>query len=388
MRHKTATRLPSFRMVAAIALLSVCLIPGLAYATNENSAHAPSAEQVSASYSNVDEGVVIEDTAEGSQDEALEAVNSEYADEADALEPESLIPGWNKLNDGTWCYGLEDKTAKTGWLKDAGRWYWLDPAEGGRMATGLREIGGASYHFAASGEMSVGWAKEAGAWYYAAESGTLVTGWLEDAGRWYWLADDGSMQTGWLEDAGKSYWLKASGAMACDEWEEVDGDWYHFAAGGYAETGWIEDAGKSYWLDPIENGRMASGLFEVGGEWFTSDDNGVVRINCWSLVDGFWYRCGSRGETLTGWYESGAKKYWLDPGAYGAMATGLICVDGFDYFAEENGVIATGAWIEKDGRILLAGTDGTLQEEAYRNSEGGLILKNSDGDVLVGWQHV
>ena len=47
-------------------------------------------------------------------------------EETDVLEPESLIPGWNKLDDGTWRYGLEDGTAKTGWLKDVGSWYYFD----------------------------------------------------------------------------------------------------------------------------------------------------------------------------------------------------------------------------------------------------------------------
>ena len=40
----------------------------------------------------------------------------------------------------------------TGWLKDGGSWYYLDPSNGA-MATGWLQISGTWYHFSTSGQL-------------------------------------------------------------------------------------------------------------------------------------------------------------------------------------------------------------------------------------------
>ena len=266
-----------------------------------------------------------ESTGENSGDAPSETPDSEA--NLEGSEIEKLTPGWNRLSDGTWRYGLTNGYAKTGWLKDKGCWYWLDPENGGKMTTGLQAVGGVPYHFAASGKMSVGWAKESGSWYYAASSGALQTGWLK--------------------------------------WRD----------------GW-------YWLDPENGGKMATGLFEANGEWFTADVDGATRIDCWSFTEDGWYRVDSRGEILTGWYEEKGKKYWLDPENYGKMkAAEYFAVDEINFYARANGAIATGQWLETEGRLLLAGSDGAIGVgEAYVNENGGFTLRSDDGVTLMGWQ--
>ncbi len=269
-----------------------------------------------------EQGIPVEDAA------LLDEADDESpAVEVEPDEPEALKPGWNKADDGTWRYGKADGSPQTGWIKVKGIWYWLDPAEDGLMATGLRTVNGKDYHFKASGAMSIGWAKEGSTWYYATSSGALKTGWIK---------------------------LK-------DVW---------------------------YWLEPANGGAMATGLFEAKGEWFTAADSGAVRIDKWSLVGDTWYRVDGRGETMTGWFTSGSKKYWLAPEKHGAMATGFFEVEGARYFAESSGSVLTSQWIESEGKLLLAGTDGTLVAEGSRTYDGKIRLKPAQGISSSGWQTI
>ena len=101
----------------------------------------------------------------------------------------------------------------TGWIRDGGRWYYLDGSKGGAMATG--------------------WIRDAGSWYYLNSDGAMATGWVADAGSWYYLNSDGAMATGWVADAGSWYYLDASkgGAMVTGR-ANIEGRWSTFAAGG------------------------------------------------------------------------------------------------------------------------------------------------------------
>ncbi len=58
-----------------------------------------------------------------------------------------------------------------------------------------------------------GWSKEDGNYYFY-KDGVKQTGWILDAGSWYYLdSDTGVMQTGFIEDDGKVYYLQEDGRM-------------------------------------------------------------------------------------------------------------------------------------------------------------------------------
>lgn len=58
-----------------------------------------------------------------------------------------------------------------------------------------------------------GWSKENGNYYFY-KDGVKQTGWILDAGSWYYLdSDTGVMQTGFIEDDGKVYYLQEDGRM-------------------------------------------------------------------------------------------------------------------------------------------------------------------------------
>lgn len=137
--------------------------------------------------------------------------------------------GWHYL-EGSWYYVRGGK-ATTGWVKDAGKWYFL--SEDGRMKTG--------------------WIRDDGKWYYLTGSGAMKTGWLKDNGNWYYLNKSGARKTGWLRDNGKWYYLKKNGVMMTG-WLKIDGNTYYLMRNGVRKTGWLTLGKKKYYF--LKNGAL------------------------------------------------------------------------------------------------------------------------------------
>ena len=62
---------------------------------------------------------------------------------------------------------------KTGWIKEYGKWYYLD--DSGAMKTGLQTIGGNEYYLSTSGAMQTGWQNIGDDTYFFADSGARQT---------------------------------------------------------------------------------------------------------------------------------------------------------------------------------------------------------------------
>ena len=129
-------------------------------------------------------------------------------------------------------------------MRVGGAWYYLEPVSG-KMATGLKKVGGATYHLASSGAMTTGWALDGGKWYWSNSSGALETGWLSSGGSWYWLD-------------------KSMFQMAAD-WQQVDGKWYYLRSNGAMATGWLKDGNSWYYLDSSNGGRMVASKWQYVG---------------------------------------------------------------------------------------------------------------------------
>ena len=94
-----------------------------------------------------------------------------------------------------WYYFDKNSTMATGWIYDTkhGYWYFMNPNEGSEL-----------------GQMVTGWVADAGKWYYMNENtGILETGWHLDPqdNRWYFLDNSGAMLTGWQNIGEKYYYL-------------------------------------------------------------------------------------------------------------------------------------------------------------------------------------
>ena len=261
-----------------------------------------------------------------------------------------------QLKEGTWYYATSDGKAYTGWLRQGGAWYWLDPDAGGVMATGLHECNGSLYWFNSSGAMATGWVLDGGTWYYATGSGALARGPVSVGGVPYCFdVRTGAMLTGYQTDAqGVRRYFGNCGPL--NGWGFVDGSWYWFAD-GIASTGWLYTGGSWYWLEPDAGGAMATGLHACNGSMYWFNGSGSMATG-WVLDGGTWYYATGSGALASGWLNLNGTWYWLDPSTH-AMATGLHGCNGSMYWFNGSGSMATG-WVLDGGTWYYATSSGAL----------------------------
>ena len=160
------------------------------------------------------------------------------------------------------------------WVKDSVGW-WYACADGSTyLKGGWFTINGRDYQFGPSGYMATGFLKRMnGQWVYADSDGALVSGWVKDGGQWYYL-DPAShvMATGWVADRGSWYYLTGNGAMAIG-WVNDGGTWYFLNASGKMATGWVKDRRTWYYLAP--SGAMLTGTHVINGRTYMFDDSGA-----------------------------------------------------------------------------------------------------------------
>ncbi len=160
------------------------------------------------------------------------------------------------------------------WAKDAVGWWYVCADGQTYLKAGWFTINGRDYQFGPSGYMMTGFLKRAsGEWVYADSEGALVSGWVRDGGYWYYLDPSTKvMATGWLSDGGSWYYLTGSGAMAIG-WVEDGGTWYYLNASGRMATGWVKDRGTWYYLAP--SGAMLTGTQVINGRTYVFDESGA-----------------------------------------------------------------------------------------------------------------
>lgn len=181
--------------------------------------------------------------------------------------PSGYAAGW-QLIDESWYYFDKNGQAKTGWLYVGKKWYYLDP-ETAIMKTGFYQVKGVNYASFPSGAMAQNqWIKLGQDWYYATDSGALFAGWKKLGGVWYYLdpAENAKMKTGLFNDGKANYITSSSGAMQANKWVKLGTDWYYATGSGALKTGWIKSSGKWYWLQAEKQGLMASGQWINDGK--------------------------------------------------------------------------------------------------------------------------
>ena len=160
------------------------------------------------------------------------------------------------------------------WVKDGVGWWYVCAGGKQYLTGGWYTINGRDYMFGPSGYMATGFLKRTnGDWVYADQDGALVSGWVRDGGQWYYLDPTSkAMVTGWVADGGSWYYLTGSGAMAIG-WVNDGGTWYYLNASGKMATGWVKDRGTWYYLSP--SGAMVTGTHVINGRTYVFDDLGT-----------------------------------------------------------------------------------------------------------------
>lgn len=200
---------------------------------------------------------------------------------------------WARI-DGSWYHFDGGGWMQTGWLNLGGAWYWLDPASG-KMRTGWLGYSGSRYYLDGSGAMLANrWAWFDGKCYYFNPSGRVQTGWVNWYGTWYWMnpSNGGAMATGLTSVGSRTCFFRADGSMVTG-WQRTSEGWRWFGSSGYMGTGWLHVGGTWYWLDPA-TGIMATGWQEIGGSTYFLYSSGAMATG-WRWIDGKCYYFGSSG---------------------------------------------------------------------------------------------
>ena len=173
-----------------------------------------------------------------------------------------------------------------------GSWYWLDPARGGAMATGVACIDGSWYRYGADGRMVTGWHSDGGrSYYYDPLDGTLTFRNRCVDGSWYWFdLAEGYMWTGPAYIDGAWYRYGADGRMLHGR-QCIDGAWYFYdLVDGHLFMGSAYIDGAWYWYD-LMDGKMRFGWLDIDGTYYYYDRLDGRMSRGWKVIDGdsYWF---------------------------------------------------------------------------------------------------
>jgi len=156
---------------------------------------------------------------------------------------------------------------------------------------------------------------------------------------------------GWEQDDQGHWYVFDSGAAARNQMVEIDGVKYGFDGAGYMAKGWYNQDSSWYYFNP-ESGAQMTGWLQVDGKWYYLDP-------------------GKEGAMHKSWLKLGNNRYYLDES--GAMKIGAFTVDGFYYFAEQDGSLRRNVIEKENGITIRYDDDG---KEWYKNEESAVNSQN------------
>ena len=166
-------------------------------------------------------------------------------------------------------------------------------------------------------------------------------------------------------------------------WQLKDGTWYYATADGKAYTGWLRLGGAWYWLEPGAGGAMATGLRECDGSTYWFGASGAMATG-WVLDGGTWYYASGSGALASGWLSLGGAWYWLDPSTH-AMATGVQTIGSCEYLFNSSGEMVANCWTNGDGSWVYHSSCSGAIDLKGSMTESGIKLIDDDGNARTGW---
>lgn len=133
---------------------------------------------------------------------------------------------------------------------------------------------------------------------------------------------------GWNKDD-KGWWYSPDGLTYYkSDWKQLNGNWFRFDSNGYAY--------QNCWFK-----------YDKDNKWYYFDNNCYMVSDKWILDNDKWYRLGSYGAMLTGWFkDTDGLWYYLDIDKGYMYSNCRILIDGKYYSFNIHG-----AWV-KDGTTI------------------------------------
>ena len=212
--------------------------------------------------------------------------------------------------------------------KDGNIYYRYD---NGEYATGVVDIKGEEYYFAADGCMKTGYRKIGDKrYYFDPESGKSMTGVYNTGSYVFDFQGKGEVAKGLTEVDGELYYFHPQDGNAMKGLRIINGKKYYFDAKSYkAVKGFVKIGNYTYYFSP-DTKEALKGLVEAEGEEYYFDADGCMKTGYRKIGDKRYYFDPESGKSMTGVYNTGS--YVFDFLGKGEVAKGLTEVDGELYY--------------------------------------------------------
>ena len=166
------------------------------------------------------------------------------------------------------------------------------------------------------------------------------------------------------------------------KWLGVDGNMYHIGEKGDRDLGWFEEGGHRYYLDPGAEGAMVTGRQEIDGAVYCFSDAGLLQTGWMEDESGRRYH-DENGVMVTGWQDIDSNTYYFDQDGY--AQTGWQTLEGKHYYLDASGALAKGKTELEDGIHWLDAESGASLS-GWQDTEEGICYMDPYGICLEGWQ--
>lgn len=192
----------------------------------------------------------------------------------------------------------------------------------------------------------------------------------------------------------------------------ADGENYqYFKSGKLQKKTWLTVKKKKYYVD--SDGYRVTGFYDVKGQTYYFNDDGVMQKNKWFTIDGNTYHANTSGIVLKSqwlWYKNtlvyvtkdgsiakneivkiGSKKYYFN--SKGKRSKGFKKYKGKYYYCNSSGIIQKKKWITKGGKKYYLQKSGVRAQSKlmkigkykyYFNGKGQMVKNKQiiyDGEI-------
>lgn len=215
----------------------------------------------------------------------------------------------------------------------------------------------------------LGWVKENGKWYFYRATGKIAKGWVAYRHKWYYTDKrTGERITGWYMVGGKMrYFRKAGGYLIRNGLWRLDGKLYYFLQG----------------TKRAEDGILLCNDWQTvnGRDYYFGDDGAA--ISGFHTLDGTTYYFRAKYcFKAKGWLTIRKKRYHFNTSdlnrPVGAMDTGLVTIDGSQYFFNDDGSQITDDF-DANGKHYSFDANGRCTVTDITSTEDPSISNNGSG---------
>lgn len=239
-------------------------------------------------------------------------------------------------------------TSMAAWQQEGSEWIYTDN-NGSRVTSSWRQSGDSYFYLDSNGVMATdSWIDDI---YYVDENGARVSN------RWVY-AEEGRQDA--PDSDGGWFYLEGNGRIAADGWRTIGSRRYYFDSDGTMQYGWLNEENNLYYLGDENDGSVKYGWLNLEYEEDEGQEDGTVAEQS---SNGTWFYFQSNGRAVKA---SGENEY--------ANRT----IDGFRYYFDENGAMATG-WVSMGER-----QDGDMTGISTLKYFGD----SNSGQMARGWRYL